>query len=146
MASEVETAGPALGLSGPETVAVLETAALAPSVHNTQPWSFRVAPDVIELHLDPARRLPVADPDDQELRLACGAALFNLRLALLARGVRPAVALYAVVMLLADARATRATVAPALDRTGPLPLTTGHRSGPSGAAHRRPAGPRATAA
>ena len=94
MASEVDTAGPALGLSGPETVAVLETAALAPSVHNTQPWSFRVAPDVIELHLDPARRLPVADPDDQELRLACGAALFNLRLALLARGVRPAVALY----------------------------------------------------
>ena len=68
MASEVDTAGPALGLSGPETVAVLETAALAPSVHNTQPWAFRVAPDVVELYLDPARRLPVADPDDQELR------------------------------------------------------------------------------
>ena len=94
MTSEVGTAGPALGLSGPETVAVLETATLAPSVHNTQPWAFRVASDVVELHLDPARRLPVADPDDQELRLACGAALFNLRLALLARGVRPAVALY----------------------------------------------------
>jgi nitroreductase len=84
----------ALGLSGPDTMAVLETAVLAPSVHNTQPWAFRIAADVIELHSDPARRLPVADTDDQELRLACGAALFNLRLALLARGVRPAVALY----------------------------------------------------
>ena len=87
-------AGPALGLSGPETTAVRETAALAPSVHNTQPWAFRVTADVVELHADPARRLPVADPDDQELRLACGAALFNLRLALLAHGVRPAVDLY----------------------------------------------------
>lgn len=87
-------AGAALGLSGPDTTAVLETAALAPSVHNTQPWAFHVTPDVVELHVDPQRRLPVADPDDQELRLACGAALFNLRLALLARGVRPAVALY----------------------------------------------------
>ena len=36
----------------------------------------------------------MADPDDQELRLGCGAALFNLRLALTARGVRPAVALF----------------------------------------------------
>jgi nitroreductase len=94
MTSEVDVTGRALGMSGPDTMGVLETAALAPSVHNTQPWAFRVAPDVIELHIDPERRLPVADPDDQELRLACGAALFNLRLALLARGVRPAVALY----------------------------------------------------
>jgi len=86
-------AGAALGLSGPDTVAALETAALAPSVHNTQPWAFRMTPDVVELHVDPQRRLPVADPDDQELRLACGAALFNLRLALLARGVLPAVTL-----------------------------------------------------
>jgi undecaprenyl-diphosphatase len=56
------------------------------------------------------------------------------------------VALYAVVLLLADARATRPAVEPAPDRTGPLPFTTGHRSGPAGAAHRRPAVPRATAA
>ena len=48
----------ALGLSPREVAAVLETAGLAPSVHNTQPWAFRVAPEVIELHADPARRLP----------------------------------------------------------------------------------------
>lgn len=78
-----------LGLAPDDTAAVLETACLAPSVHNTQPWAFRVRPDVIELHSDPARRLPVADPDDRELRLACGAALFNLRLALQGHGIRP---------------------------------------------------------
>ena len=73
---------------------MLETAALAPSVHNAQPWAFRTAPDVVELYADATRRMPVADPDDQELRLGCGAALFNLRLALLVRGVRPDVALF----------------------------------------------------
>jgi nitroreductase len=82
----------ALGLSPRDVAAVLETAGLAPSVHNTQPWAFRVASDVIELHAEPARRLPVADPQDDELRIACGAALLNLRLALEARGVRPEVA------------------------------------------------------
>ena len=56
------------------------------------------------------------------------------------------VALYAVVLLLADAQATRPTVEPAPDRTGPHALTTGNRSHPAGAAHRRPAVPRATAA
>ena len=94
MSHEVALVGPALGLSAPDTVAVLETAALAPSVHNAQPWAFRTAPDVVELYADATRRMPVADPDDQELRLGCGAALFNLRLALLVRGVRPDVALF----------------------------------------------------
>jgi hypothetical protein len=82
----------ALGLSPDDTAAVLDTARLAPSVHNTQPWAFHLTPDVIELHSDPARRLLVADPEDRELRLACGAALFNLRLALHGHGVRPDVA------------------------------------------------------
>ena len=81
----------ALGLSGPEIATVLEAAGRAPSLHNSQPWAFRVLPDAIELHADPSRRLPVADPDDRELRIACGAALFTLRLALRGRGVRPVV-------------------------------------------------------
>lgn len=94
MSHEVDLVGPALGLSVPDTAAVLEAAVLAPSVHNAQPWSFRTTPDIVELYADRTRRMPVADPDDQELRLGCGAALFNLRLALTARGVRPAVALF----------------------------------------------------
>ncbi|MBB5960444.1 hypothetical protein FHS29_007068 [Saccharothrix tamanrassetensis] len=82
-----------LGLDGHEVAEVLAVATLAPSVHNTQPWRFRLAGDCIELHADPARRLPATDPEDRELRLACGAALFNLCLALRARGIRPLVTL-----------------------------------------------------
>ncbi|MFC0541859.1 Acg family FMN-binding oxidoreductase [Kutzneria chonburiensis] len=82
-----------LGLSPAEVIAVLEAAATAPSVHNSQPWRFRVLPDRIELYADPARRLPATDPDGKEQRLACGAALTNLRIALEALGVRPLVSL-----------------------------------------------------
>ncbi|WP_425441829.1 Acg family FMN-binding oxidoreductase [Saccharopolyspora shandongensis] len=72
---------------------MVRLAGLAPSLHNSQPWRFRLMPHAIELHGDPQRRLPIADPDDRELRLACGAALLNLRLALEHTGVRPVVAL-----------------------------------------------------
>ncbi|MEV6715421.1 nitroreductase [Lentzea sp. NPDC051208] len=83
----------ALGL-GPEQIeSALTTASLAPSVHNTQPWRFRVRRDRIELHPDPSRKLAATDPEDRELRLSCGAALFNLRLALQSMGVRPLVSL-----------------------------------------------------
>jgi hypothetical protein len=79
----------ALGLSVPLTRYVLMAAGLAPSLLNSQPWQFRVDPDRIELHADPGRRLIATDPEDRELRLACGAALFNLRLALHAHGITP---------------------------------------------------------
>jgi nitroreductase len=82
-----------LGLSPDEVATVLDAAAMAPSVHNSQPWRFRVLPDRIELHADATRRLPAADPDDKELRLACGASLANLRISLEALGVRPMVTL-----------------------------------------------------
>ncbi|SHF69782.1 Acg family FMN-binding oxidoreductase [Streptoalloteichus hindustanus] len=83
----------ALGLSPDQVEAVLVAAASAPSVHNTQPWRFRLSDDSVEVHADPERRLPVVDPDDRELRLSCGAALFNLRLAVESHGVRPLVSL-----------------------------------------------------
>lgn len=70
--------------------AVIEQALLAatraPSVHNTQPWRFVVASPLIEVHLDRERILPVVDPTAREARMSCGAALFNLRLALQAAG------------------------------------------------------------
>jgi nitroreductase len=83
----------AFGLTPGQTEQVIRLAGLAPSLHNSQPWRFRILPHLIELHADPKRRLPVADPDDRELRLACGAALFNLRLALEQAGIRPVVTL-----------------------------------------------------
>ena len=60
----------------------VEQAALAPSVHNTQPWRFTWNGTSFELNADTARGLTASDPDGRELVISCGAALFNLRLAL----------------------------------------------------------------
>ncbi len=80
-----------LGLSESATRQVLTAAGMAPSLFNTQPWRFRLCPDRIEVHADLGRRLIAHDPEDRQLRIACGAALFNLRLALHAHGVTPVV-------------------------------------------------------
>ncbi|HEY4421555.1 MAG TPA: nitroreductase [Pseudonocardia sp.] len=79
------------GLAPEQVEGLLQAAGRAPSLHNSQPWRFRLTPHLIELYVDPRRRLPEADPDDCELRMACGAALFNLRLALHGHGIRPVV-------------------------------------------------------
>jgi nitroreductase len=61
---------------------IVAAADAAPSIHNTQPWSFAVPhDDLLELHGDPDRMLWVADPRCRALHLSCGAALFNVRLA-----------------------------------------------------------------
>src|SRR6266498_2638474 len=65
----------------------------APSVHNTQPWWFRVAGPALELHADPQRGLPAADPSGREMFISCGAALFGLRLAVRGLGCHPAMQL-----------------------------------------------------
>jgi nitroreductase len=57
-------------------------AILAPSSHNTQPWRFQLTDNRIDLYADRTRALPVMDPDDRELFMSCGAALYNLRLAM----------------------------------------------------------------
>lgn len=68
-------------------------AALAPSSHNAQPWLFLVRRDWLELVADRTRALPVCDPDDRELVLGCGAALYHLRVALASFGYAPRVQL-----------------------------------------------------
>jgi Nitroreductase family len=61
---------------------VLRYAVLAPSSHNSQPWLFYIDGNAVEIYADRARRMPVVDPEDRELVMSCGAALYNLRLAL----------------------------------------------------------------
>jgi hypothetical protein len=86
-------------------------AVAAPSMHNTQPWRFRIGPakDTIELFADPARILPVEDPQGRAAHIACGAALFNLRVAAAVAGLQPAVSVLpdpAQPLLLAQIRLT----------------------------------------
>jgi len=57
-------------------------AVLAPSSHNTQPWRFVINGDELLLCADRTRSLANIDPFDRELIISCGAALFNLRVAL----------------------------------------------------------------
>lgn len=67
--------------------AVISLANRAPSVHNSQPWRWRIGPSTIHLFADPSRALPATDPDGRDLRISCGAALHHLRVALLAAGM-----------------------------------------------------------
>ena len=64
----------------------VQAAIRAPSMHNSQPWRFRLHDGVIDVYADPTRRLPVADAYGWGLRLACGAAAFNARLAMAVAG------------------------------------------------------------
>src|SRR3954471_16922759 len=69
-------------------IATLEDAVdhgrLATSVHNTQPWSFALFSDRLELPADRSRQPAVLDPDGRELALSVGAALLNVRAGLAA--------------------------------------------------------------
>lgn len=68
--------------------AVLTLATQAPSIHNSQPWRWRVGDRVLQLHVDPSLQLPHADPDGRDLIVSCGAALNHCVLALAVRGWR----------------------------------------------------------
>jgi hypothetical protein len=61
-------------------------ATAAPSVHNTQPWLFRLNHDGVDVFVDRRRQLRVLDPQGREMYVSVGAALFNLRVALAAYG------------------------------------------------------------
>src|SRR6266498_4453161 len=73
-------------LAPAEVATAVAAATRAPSMHNSQPWRFRVRSDQIEVLIDPERQLTVADAGGWASRIACGCALFNLRLALAAQG------------------------------------------------------------
>jgi hypothetical protein len=66
--------------------AAVAEARQAPSVHNTQPWNFRIGDDSVELLADFSRQLPVLDPTGRQLHVSCGATLQHLVVALRAAG------------------------------------------------------------
>ncbi|MBD0839714.1 Acg family FMN-binding oxidoreductase [Streptomyces sp. TRM68416] len=96
---------------------LLAAAVAAPSIHNTQPWRFGMAPATrsVEVRDDRSRALPLADPDRRALHLSAGAAVFNLRVAAAHLGWNPRVTLLPDPddpELLATVQLTAATEAP----------------------------------
>ncbi|MEU3250538.1 hypothetical protein [Streptomyces sp. NPDC006997] len=78
--------------TGHASAYLVRAAVTAPSVYNTQPWFFVADGDRgIELHADTDRRMPRTDPHGRELVISCGAALFNVRLAMRHLGFTPVV-------------------------------------------------------
>ena len=70
-------------------LALIRAGVLAASVHNTQPWLFRVGPDSLELLADPGRHLGPMDPFRREQHVSLGCALENMVLAAGAQGLKP---------------------------------------------------------
>jgi hypothetical protein len=65
---------------------VTKFAALAPSVHNTQPWHFTADGHTIEVRAEVERLLHVLDPNARQLHISCGIAIEFARLAVRALG------------------------------------------------------------
>ena len=81
-------------IASPETTRrMVELACRAPSVHNPQPWAWRVGTDRIDLYADWSRRLPASDPHGRNLLISCGAALHHAQVAARALGFAATVTL-----------------------------------------------------
>lgn len=75
----------------PSDTTLLEIVALAcraPSIHNCQPWIWRLQGTELRLYADYDRAVPVADPNNRQLIISVGAALHHLQVAAAARGLR----------------------------------------------------------
>ncbi len=67
-------------------MAALTLATRAPSIHNSQPWAWRVGDETVHLYADSTRQLRHTDPERRDLLLSCGAALQHFTVALAALG------------------------------------------------------------
>lgn len=68
------------------TRSALMLACRAPSVHNSQPWRWRVGERSIHLYAEPDLHLPQTDPEERDLIMSCGAALNHCEVAFAALG------------------------------------------------------------
>jgi nitroreductase len=64
-----------------------EIGGLAPSIHNTQPWRWRITAPQVTLRAARERQLAVTDSCGRLLTISCGAALHHARVALAAEGL-----------------------------------------------------------
>lgn len=82
---------PAQPLDDKTVASLIGDAIAAPSLHNTQPWRFFYFKESRTVHVrsDPERAVPHVDPQGRALRISCGAALLNLRVAAARAGWDP---------------------------------------------------------
>src|SRR6266508_3751998 len=103
------------GLSEASLLSCVQAAVAAPSLHNSQPWRFRIRNGGVDVYADRTRQLEVIDPSGRELLISVGAAVFNLRVAIRQQGWVPG----GVDRLdAADTRATRRGTAPGVRAVG----------------------------
>lgn len=117
---------------GELTLTMAESARLAPSVHNTQPWRFEPLDDGLAVHEDAGRCLPSLDPLGRERAISCGAAVVNAAVALAHAGLQPRVDLLpdaARPALLATVRAAHPAAPSGVDerRYAAIPTRRAHR-------------------
>lgn len=74
---------------------LVSAGAAAPSIHNTQPWRYRLQADqaTLEVRAVPERALRAIDASGRALHISIGASVFNLRMAARNLGRQPAVRL-----------------------------------------------------
>lgn len=71
--------------------AAMALATRAPSVHNTQPWRWRIGSHSVHLYAESSLHLVHTDPDGRDLLISCGAALHHALVAFHALGWQPTV-------------------------------------------------------
>ncbi|MER5641128.1 nitroreductase family protein [Kitasatospora sp. NPDC002227] len=82
---------PARSLTEGVALTLVTAATAAPSLHNTQPWRFRLdrAARTVHVHSAPRLQLPATDPDGRAVHISVGAALRNLQAAAVHQGWEP---------------------------------------------------------